>query len=72
MAPLWLVFFSMLQRNETYRPFTPLLLVLLAVTLWFTAICCIANHEALLSFRAVQIIVAAAAALGAGQRLVLR
>jgi hypothetical protein len=49
------------------RPFTPLLIVVLFVSLWFSAICFVAAHDTI-GFRALEVIAAAAIALGAGHR----
>jgi hypothetical protein len=54
-----------------YRPFTPLLVVLLLLSLLFAVICYSAGHE-LVGLRALQIIGAASVALCAGHRLLLR
>ncbi|HJT17260.1 MAG TPA: hypothetical protein VJ853_07725 [Thermoanaerobaculia bacterium] len=57
----------MASREQPYRPFTPLLIVLLFVSAWFAAICFVAARETI-GFHALEIIAAAALALGAGDR----
>lgn len=59
-----------MNEGSRYRPFTPLLLVVLFASALFAAICYAANHE-LITLRAAQIVAVAAVALGAGHRLLL-